>query len=69
MMGLDNHGSWFGEPDNQIGIIKALQSEGISNLGIVFNQHHGNVHIEGFNSLLQRMLPNVLCLNLSALPW
>lgn len=67
MVGLYNHGSWFGEPDNQIEIIKALQKEGISNVGIVYNQHHGHGHIEGFKSLLERMLPHLICLNINGM--
>ncbi len=66
-VGLYNHGSWFGEPDNQIAIIKALQGEGVDNVGIVYNQHHGHGHIAQFKELLQRMLPHLICLNLNGM--
>jgi len=67
IVGLYNHGSWFGEPDNQIEILNALKAEGFSNVGLVYNQHHGHGHIEGFKELLQRMLPHLICLNLNGM--
>lgn len=66
-VGLYNHGSWFGEPDNQIAIIEALRAEGVENVGIVYNQHHGHSHIPHFRELLQRMLPHLMCLNLNGM--
>ncbi len=44
-MGLYNHGGWFGEPENQIAIIEHLK---MSNVGIVYNLHHGHDHVERF---------------------
>ena len=66
-VGLYNHGAWFGEPDNQIEIIKALGAAGINNVGIVYNQHHGHGHLADFKTLLQRMLPHLICLNLNGM--
>jgi glucose dehydrogenase len=66
-VGLYNHGSWFGEPDNQIAVIRALKAEGVENVGIVYNQHHGHGHIAGFKELLKRMLPHLICLNLNGM--
>jgi glucose dehydrogenase/sugar phosphate isomerase/epimerase len=63
-VGLYNHGSWFGEPENQIAIIKAL---GAPNVGIVYNQHHGHGHIDRFPALLQQMMPYLYCLNLNGM--
>jgi hypothetical protein len=64
-VGLYNHGGWFGEPTNQIAIIKKLHSQGITNVGIVYNQHHGHSHIEQFAALLETMKPYLLALNIN----
>jgi len=63
-VGLYNHGSWFGEPENQIEIIKALNAP---NVGIVYNQHHGHSHLDRFSELLPKMLPYLYCLNLNGM--
>jgi len=63
-VGLYNHGGWFGEPENQIEIIHAL---GMSNVGIVYNQHHGHDQIDRFESLLQKMLPHLIAVNLNGM--
>ena len=64
---LYNHGGWFGEPENQIAIIEMLKKEGIANVGIVYNQHHGHEHIARFAKLLEEMKPHLLCLNLNGM--
>lgn len=66
-VGLYNHGSWFGEPENQIAIIEALKVQGISNVGIVYNLHHGHGHLARFPELLQKMKPYLICLNLNGI--
>ena len=64
---LYNHGGWFGEPENQITIIEALRAVGITNAGIVYNQHHGHAHTGQFAALLERMKPYLLSLNLNGM--
>jgi hypothetical protein len=64
---LYNHGGWFGEPENQIAIIESLKKEGITNVGIVYNQHHGHEHIARFPQLLAKMKPYLLALNLNGM--
>ncbi len=64
---LYNHGSWFGEPENQIAVIERLRAEGVQNVGIVYNLHHGHSHLERFPQLLKAMLPHLLCLNLNGM--
>jgi hypothetical protein len=68
-VGLYNHGGWFGEPDNQIEIIEALRSGDvpITNVGIVYNQHHGHGHVARFRELLARMKPHLQVLNLNGM--
>lgn len=64
---LYNHGGWFGEPANQIAIIERLRSAGVSNIGIVYNQHHGHDQIDRFSELLQLMKPYLVALNLNGM--
>ncbi len=66
-VGLYNHGGWFGEPENQIVIIERLRQDGITNVGIVYNQHHGHAHVDRFAELLQKMKPHLLALNLNGM--
>jgi sugar phosphate isomerase/epimerase len=66
-VGLYNHGGWFGEPENQIAIIERLKRDGIANVGIVYNQHHGHDHLDRFKDLLAEMKPYLLVLNLNGM--
>jgi sugar phosphate isomerase/epimerase len=63
-VGLYNHGGWFGEPENQVAIIKALNAP---NVGIVYNFHHGHDHIERFPELLAKMKPHLYCININGM--
>jgi quinoprotein glucose dehydrogenase len=66
-VGLYNHGSWFGEPANQIQIIERLRQQGIRNVGIVYNLHHGHRHLDDFAEVLRAMKPYLLALNLNGM--
>lgn len=61
---LYNHGGWFGEPENQIAIIRQLN---LPNVGIVYNLHHGHHHLDRFPELLRTMLPYLHALNLNGM--
>jgi sugar phosphate isomerase/epimerase len=61
---LYNHGGWFGEPENQLAILDALHR---SNVGIVYNLHHGHEHVDRFPDLLKKMKPHLLALNLNGM--
>lgn len=63
-VGLYNHGGWFGEPENQIAIIHALN---LPNVGIVYNFHHGHAHIDRFPELFAKMQPYLIALNLNGM--
>jgi quinoprotein glucose dehydrogenase len=63
-VGLYNHGGWFGEPENQIEVLKALNTP---NVGIVYNLHHGHAHLDRFPDMLQKMLPYLYCINLNGM--
>lgn len=61
---LYNHGGWFGEPANQVAILDKLRK---SNVGIVYNFHHGHDHIDRFPELFQLMKPHLLAVNLNGM--
>jgi len=61
---LYNHGSWFGEPENQVAVIESMK---LKNVGIVYNQHHGHDHADRFPALLKAMTPHLLALNLNGM--
>jgi len=64
---LYNHDNWFGEPENQIAIIERLKQDGIANVGIVYNLHHGHEHLNRFPALLAKMKPYLLALNINGM--
>ncbi len=67
VVGLYNHGGWFGEPDNQLAVLERLRAEGFSHVGLVYNLHHGHDHVDRFAELLERMKPHLLALNLNGM--
>lgn len=64
---LYNHGGWFGEPENQLAIIEKLKSQGITNVGMVYNLHHGHDHLDRFAAILAKIKPHLLTLNLNGM--
>ena len=64
---LYNHGAWFGEPENQLAIIAQLRGAGVTNVGIVYNLHHGHEHLSRFPALLQQMKPHLYALNINGM--
>lgn len=64
---LYNHGGWFGEPENQIQIVEKLKAEGVTNVGIVYNLHHGHDHLDRFPAMLEKMKPYLMALNLNGM--
>ena len=61
---LYNHTGWFGEPENQIEIIKA---SGVKRVQMVYNFHHGHQHINRFHALLKTMMPYLKVVNLNGM--
>ena len=61
---LYNHGGWFGKPENQLKIIKALPNE---NLGVVFNFHHAHEELNNYSKNIQMLLPYLWCVNLNGM--
>lgn len=64
---LYNHGGWFGEPTNQLAIIARLRTDGITNVGIVYNLHHGHEHLDRLPELIAQMKPHLLAFNLNGM--
>lgn len=61
-IGLYNHGGWFGDPENQLAIIAALDAP---NVGIVYNLHHGHDHLDRFKTLLEKMKRRLYAITLN----
>jgi sugar phosphate isomerase/epimerase len=66
-LALYNHGGWFGEPENQIAIIERLKQQGVTNVGMVYNLHHGHDHLDRFAELLAKMKPYLAAVNLNGM--
>jgi sugar phosphate isomerase/epimerase len=66
-IGFYNHGGWWGEPDNQIQVLKILQARNIENVGLVYNFHHGHAHVAGFAQLARRMRPYLTTVNINGM--
>ena len=64
---LYNHLGWFGEPANQVQVIERLQKNGHSNVGSVYNFHHGHGHLADFERHFQTLKPHLLALNLNGM--
>ncbi len=63
-LALYNHGGWFGQPENQISILRALNRP---NVGLVYNFHHGHEHMDRFSELFKQMQPHLLAINLNGM--
>ena len=66
-VGLYNHENWYGEPENQVAILQALKQVGVSNVGIVYNFHHGHGQLDRIGKLLPQLVPYLLCVNLNGM--
>ena len=64
---LYNHGGWDGVPENQIQVIERLKQDGVSNVGLVYTQHHGHGDIDRFAELFPKMKPHLLALTLNGM--
>jgi sugar phosphate isomerase/epimerase len=66
-LGIYNHGGWAGKPANMVAVCKALRAQGHSQVGIVYNFHHGHEDIAKFASAFAAMQPYLLCVNLNGM--
>ncbi len=63
-VGLYNHGGWYGEPENQLSIIKNLK---MPNIGMVYNFHHAEEQFKRFPKFYPQILPYLYTVNISGL--
>jgi len=61
---LYNHGGWFGNPKNQLKIIKALPN---NDLGVIFNFHHAHDNLDDYSENIKLLLPYLWCVNLNGM--
>jgi sugar phosphate isomerase/epimerase len=61
---LYNHGGWFGKPENQLRIIKALPHE---DLGVVFNFHHAHDTLENYSKNIKMLFPYLWSVSLNGM--
>ena len=66
-VGLYNHGGWFGEPENQVALVRQLRGEGHANVTLIYNFHHGHDHIADFAARWARLAPFVDTVNLNGM--
>lgn len=63
-----NHGGWGGEPENMVAVCEYLKkNHAATNVGVVYNLHHGHGHLARLDEALKLMLPHLLCLNLNGM--
>lgn len=61
---LYNHGGWFGEPENEIAIVKAMNRPDV---GIIYNLHHGHDHLDRLPEVLDMLKPHLWAINLNGM--
>lgn len=61
---LYNHGGWFGKPENQLRIIKALPDYEI---GVVFNFHHAHDSLESYSENIKKLQPYLWAVSLNGM--
>ena len=63
-VGIYNHGGWFGEPENQLAIVRRLK---MRNVGIVYNFHHGHEQMDRFPQFFPQLVPHLYAVNLNGM--
>ncbi|MCB1202814.1 MAG: heme-binding domain-containing protein, partial [Verrucomicrobiae bacterium] len=67
-VGIYNHGGWGGEPENMVAVCEFLtKNHGATNVGIVYNLHHGHSHLGRLPGVITLMKPWLLCFNLNGM--
>ena len=64
-LALYNHLGWYGEPLNQLRILEDLEKRGFTDVGMVYMQHHGHAHVDGFAALWPQFQHAVVALGLN----
>lgn len=67
-LGLYNHGSWNGQPENMVAVCRYLRKHhDAKHVGIVYNLHHAHDRIDQFANVMTMLKPYLLCLNLNGM--
>ena len=66
-LALYNHEAWFGEPENQLAILDELKRQGVTDVGIVYNLHHGHEHLDRLAAVLKMLKPHLVAINLNGM--
>jgi sugar phosphate isomerase/epimerase len=61
-LALYNHHGWFGNPHNQVEILKRSNLESIS---IVYNFHHAQEYVDEFPEIVEEIMPYLSYVNLN----
>jgi hypothetical protein len=63
-VGIYSHGGWYGEPENELAILKTV---GMSNVAMVYNFFHGQAQIDRLTDFLPKILPHLLAVNIDGM--
>ena len=63
-VGLYNHGGWYGEPENQLALLKHIN---LPNIVLVYNFHHARFHHARFAEFFPKIVPYLYAVNLAGL--
>jgi len=63
-LAIYNHRGWFGNPYNQLEILKRLNDSSIS---IVYNFHHAHAYVDDFPLLVKKLKPHLSFVNLNGI--
>lgn len=66
-LSLYNHGGWAGSPETMVAVCQKLRDQGFSNVGIVWNFHHGHDYIANWPAVFNDLLPYLHCLNINGM--
>lgn len=61
---LYNHGDWFGDPRNQVEVIKELPGKDI---GIIYNFHHAHEQLDDYEEIINSAFPYLWAVNLNGI--
>lgn len=63
-VGLYNHGGWFGQPENMVKLLQAIDKP---NVGVVYNLHHAHDQLPRIKQVLEILKPYLLVLNVNGM--
>jgi len=61
-LAIYNHHGWFGDPHNQLEIVKELADPSIT---MVYNFHHAQEHVDDFPEIAKRIAPHLSYVNVN----